>query len=254
MKTVTGKQRELQQRDDLFLQLAQEMLLNEGYHGLTMSRIAEAARFSKGTVYARFACKEELVAELGFRCSRKRLDMIERSVGFSGKPRERMVALGEATEHFFRLFPDELRVMHIIDAEAVLEKVPGEQRTRMKSADLRVFEIMASIIEDAMQCGDLVLPSRSSPAELCLALWALVDGGASAVLGGLPLSHLGIGDAYGAIARACHLLMDGAGWHPLSTEWQYSAVARQIRETILYDEARLVSDRLANEHPLAETS
>ncbi|MBX7255956.1 MAG: TetR/AcrR family transcriptional regulator [Candidatus Hydrogenedentes bacterium] len=247
MTTVSGKQRELRQRDDLFLRLAQAMLLSDGYHGLTMSRIAEAARFSKGTVYARFACKEELVAELGFRCTQKRLEMIERCVQFPGRPRERMVALGEATEHFFRLYPDELRVIHIIDAEAVLEKVSEEQRARMKSADLRVFEIMSSIIVDAVDCGDLVLPARSSPAELCFALWGLVDGGASAVLGGLPLSHLGISDSYGAIARGCHLLMDGSGWHPLSSEWQYSTVARQIREAVLSDEARQVSSRLARQ-------
>jgi len=239
---ANGKQREIELRDELFLRVGRELLLEDGYHGLTMARIAAITQFSKGTLYNRFTCKEDLVVELACRCREQRLSMLDRAVNFDGRPRERMVAIGEAAEHFARLYPENIRVLHIIGAEAVLEKVPEAQRSRLKTYDEHVFSLMAALIDEAIQHGDLVLPPRGTVRDICFALWALVDGGASAVLGGLPLSALGISDSFGAIARGCHYLMDGIGWKPLSTELNYSQVGKKIRETLLADESRRVSE------------
>ena len=48
------------------------MLLEKGYLGLTMDRIADEAEYSKGTIYQHFTCKEEIVAALGIRSAKKR--------------------------------------------------------------------------------------------------------------------------------------------------------------------------------------
>ena len=71
------------------------------------------------------------------------------------------------------------------------------------------------------------------------------------MLGGLPLSALGITDSFGAIARGCHYLMDGIGWKPLSTELNYSQVGKKIRETLLADEAKRVSELESVQNSLA---
>lgn len=248
--SVSGKQSEILHRDTLFLRVAQQLLLSEGYHALTMGKIAELTRFSKGTVYNRFTCKEELVCELGRRCREVRLEMIERAAGFEGRPRERMVALGEGAEHFARLYPEYVRVLHVIDAEAVLEKVPDDLRASLREYDTRLFNLMGMIVRDAIQSGDLRLPPRSTPDEISFALWAVFEGGSAATLGGLALVELGIPDAYGAIARACHLFMDGCGWQPLSSVCNYSETARRVRETLLPEESRA----LLASHPGASVS
>ena len=49
------------------LETARRLLLEIGYNGLTMERIAEAAEYSKGTIYNHFPCKEEIIAELAAR-------------------------------------------------------------------------------------------------------------------------------------------------------------------------------------------
>ena len=61
---LTGKQRELAQRDELFLQVARDLLLEGGYHGLTMAAIAKTTGFAKATLYQRFESKDALVVEL----------------------------------------------------------------------------------------------------------------------------------------------------------------------------------------------
>ncbi|MBI2423423.1 MAG: TetR/AcrR family transcriptional regulator [Candidatus Hydrogenedentes bacterium] len=239
---ITGKQRELQQRDELFLRVAQDLLLEDGYHGLTMARVADMTRFSKGTVYNRFSCKEEIVVELGSQCRELRYTMLERAAHYHGRPRERMVALGEAAEHFERLYPEKMRVLSIIDAEAILEKVPEELRKHIKSFEIRAFNLAVGVVHDAIAEGDLVLPARSSAPELSFALWCVFDSGAASLISGFPYSETGMDDPYGAIARGCHLLMDGAGWRPLTAEWDYSATARHIRDTLFAEEARLLSE------------
>ena len=242
---LTGKQREIQQRDTLFLQVARDLLLEEGYHGLTMERVAKITQFSKGTVYNRFACKEDMVVELGRRCREERVAMLERALTFEGRPRERMVALGEGAEHFSKLFPNHVRVLAIINAEAILEKVGEEQRARMKAYDARVMQGLTEIVQAAVACGDLALPPRSTPQEISFALWALVDGASAAFLGGAPLAEAGIGDVYSAISRGCHMLMDGCGWRPLSTEWNYSETSLRIKASIFQEEARAWDERQA---------
>lgn len=234
---LSGKQREILQRDALFLSVAEELLLEDGYHALTMGRVAERTRFSKGTVYNRFTCKEELVVALGCRCAEQRLSLLERAVQFDGRTRERMVALGEAAELFARRYPNSVRVLHLIDAEAILEKVPEDLRQRMRRYNARLFELMLNLAQEASAVGDLHLPARSTPGELCFALCALVDGGAALILGGMPLSDQGLADPFGAIGRGCHLLMDGCGWQPLYRDFNYSESARRIRETLFGETA-----------------
>lgn len=86
MGAPTRKKHELRKREELFLQVARRLLLERGFHGLTMDRIAEETGYSKGTIYLHFGCKEELLLELGKRSRRERLDFITRSVTFKGRP------------------------------------------------------------------------------------------------------------------------------------------------------------------------
>jgi len=54
---VTGKQKELNARQAYFKQVAREILLREGYQGLTINRVAEVTGFSRGTVYQFFGSR-----------------------------------------------------------------------------------------------------------------------------------------------------------------------------------------------------
>jgi len=231
-QTLTGKQREIRLRDAQFIEAAQGILLRDGYHGLTMAQVAAATGFSKGTVYNHFSCKEELVVALGSRLRGERLALMERAISVPGRPRERMVAIGESAEHFARTNPSGVRVLNLIYAEAILEKVSDEQREALLDFDARALNFMVAIVEEAIAAGDLTLPPRTTPQELSFALWALVDGGAAAAVSGIPLEKVGIPDAYAAIGRGGHMLMDGAGWRPLTTEWNYSETSKRIKAAV----------------------
>ena len=89
-------QTEIRQREESILSAARAVLLERGYFGLTMERVASVSACPKGTMYQHFGCKEDLLVALAVACAGARLEMMERAAAHSCPSRERVVALGEA--------------------------------------------------------------------------------------------------------------------------------------------------------------
>ncbi|MCP4644006.1 MAG: TetR/AcrR family transcriptional regulator [bacterium] len=229
---LSGKQREILERDERFLDLARQIFLDEGFHAVTVGRIARITGFSKGTLYQRFAGKEELMVELALRCRRQLVDMMQQVSQIEGRPRERMVAIGEGIERYSRLSADNMRIMSVIDEQTVRDRVPVEQLDHLKQLGLEFFEVLAGIVRDAVDCGDLVLPKGMTAASMSFSLWALVDGWAHAARGAAPLEELGMHDSVQDILRSAQYLMDGYGWQPLYHEWDYSKVTKRVAQIL----------------------
>ena len=247
MVNLTRKQRELLRREDLILNVTRELLLDLGYHGLTMERIAEAMEYSKGTIYQHFPCKEEVLTELGTRILQTRLEMFRRAARFDGRTRERMVAIGEAGEIFVRLRADDFRILQIMKAEVITRKVSEECLLKMKDAEYAVLILMNGIIREAIAQGDLVLPPHRSVEEMTFGLWALTDGGYGNVVRGMPLGEIGIKEPFRSVMNVCEVLGDGYGWRPLTSEWDYEATRARIRATLFPVEMRELERRQLDE-------
>lgn len=240
MAILTRKQREKRDREEQFLEIARRILIAGGYHGLTMDRIADASEYSKGTIYHHFTCKEEVIIALARRALERRLNMMERGATFSGRPRERMVAIGEAVELFARLNAQDARIFQIINAEAIIQKASAESFSAMKNAVFRGFHIMVGVIRDAIACGDVTPPPGVRPEDMTFALWALTDGGYTAASGWIPFHEVGIGAPFATAMQNCHVLGDGYGWKPLSSEWDYEATLRRVRAELFPEESAKV--------------
>ena len=243
---MKGKQKEIKAREAHFIRVAREILLREGYQGVSISRVAEATGFSKGTVYQRFGSKEELITALGIECRAKLLEITQKAASFPGRPRERILAIGEMMAFYSKYHADDQRILKLIDAETILEKVPESQQEKMKGYDVQVFQTLVGVIQDAISAGDLVLREDSTAQGLAFAFWAMMDGCFAASMGGAPLEEAGIADPTAEVVRNGHYLMDGYGCRPLSHEWDYEATTRRVRAFLLsepVDDARLVAAR-----------
>lgn len=241
MLRLTRKQRELVERETLILDVTRDLLLDLGYHGLTMDRIAEAMEYSKGTVYQHFPCKEEVLTELALRINERRFALFERAVTFEGRPRERVAAIGEAVSLFAHLSADDLRILGIINSEVVIQKVSQPRQERVNGLTLRAMGILAGIVRDAIAKGDLALPEGVVPEDLAFGLWSLTEGGFASIVQGAPLAEVGVGNAFFSVMKNCEILLDGYGWRPLSTEWDFAETRERIRREIFDDEAARVA-------------
>ncbi|MCP4641677.1 MAG: TetR/AcrR family transcriptional regulator [bacterium] len=240
METTVRKRRERDAREALLLDAGRKLLLKGGYHGLTMARVAEATSYSKGTVYHHFSCKEELIIALAARSYEKQRDLVDRAALFKGRPRERMVAVGEATAIFARLYPDDARIFQVVNGEAITQKASEEALRRLRDGAHHNLNVMHGILRDAVVQGDLTLRDNVPPEELVFHFWLLGEAGKAASSSWMPPQEMGIDDAFGSIMHTGTVLGDGYGWRPLSTEWDYAATLARVREEVFPRECRRI--------------
>ena len=138
--TLTRKQREIQEREDLILQTARDMLLERGYLGLTMDRIADAIEYSKGTVYHHFSSKGDVIVALAAKANNTRGELFERAVAFSGRSLERVMGVGIAVDLFGGLYPSWLRAEQIIHASSVSKKAGDDRMRALYMNENRCFQ------------------------------------------------------------------------------------------------------------------
>lgn len=175
MTELSERQLAIQKREAEILGAARDVLLERGYFGLTMERVAEAGACPKGTMYQRFACKEDLLVALAFRSVEKRVAMMVRGASYPGLSRERVLALGEAVSLFTRRYPDDAEILYAATGP-VREKASPRRLLQLTDMEQRMIGILRGILEDARAEGNLVCPSDEMLREMTFGIWALVDG------------------------------------------------------------------------------
>jgi AcrR family transcriptional regulator len=228
MQTSTRKQREIQQREELLLEVAQTMLLERGYLGLTMDRIATATGYSKGTIYQHFTNKEDLLVGIMVQGGARRVDFFERAATLRGPTRERITAIGVAVELFAILHPEFGQAEKVVKAASIRAKASEKRMQALESCENRCVSITAGIVRDAVASGDLELRDGDTPEGLVFGLWALHDGAFAIEAMGIPLDRLGIAPPLEALRRAAAVYLDGWGWRPHSHEYDDAAVRARI--------------------------
>ncbi|MEV5339372.1 helix-turn-helix domain-containing protein [Streptomyces sp. NPDC052676] len=73
MRTSQRKAQEVAERDQALVRLALDMISRDGFHNLTLGKLAQEAGYSKGTVYGHFTCREDLLIELSAESARRQL-------------------------------------------------------------------------------------------------------------------------------------------------------------------------------------
>lgn len=235
---MSRKQREILEREALILEVARKMLIDRGYLGVTMDRIAQEIEYSKGTVYQHFSSKEDVLVALAGETTRTRADLFKRAAAFNGRPRERMSAIGVADELFVRLYPQHWHAEQIIRAASIQSKATRDRLAKLESTEAECFGAVSGIITDAIGCGDLVPEGHGLTETLAYGLWALSFGSHFIAASNPNLGSMGMDDENAILDRNHNALLDGYGWHPLSTEHDYIAVQDRIRREVFPEESR----------------
>ena len=236
MATLTRKQKEMQEREEAILALARGMLVERGYLGLSMEAIAAELGYSKGTIYNHFPCKEEIIIALAIQTTGKRSDMFQRAAAYSGMPRERLVAIGAASELFVRLNPDHFGVEQLIRSSSIWEKTSEKRRRSMHASESRCIGIVAGIVRDAIANGHLELTEEVTPEDLVFGLWSLTFGAYSIIATSDALEDHGVGDPYEAVRRNVNMVLDGYGWSPVSTKHDYMGLFERLAKEVFPNE------------------
>ncbi|QDU86711.1 Bacterial regulatory protein, tetR family [Pirellulimonas nuda] len=232
MVAETRKQREIRRREEQILCIARRHLCEAGYLGLSMDRIAEEIEYSKGTVYQHFRNKEEILLALANAALETRTKMFQRAAQSTGGPRVRMAAVGAAAEAFLEQFPHFFIVEQIVRATSIWEKTSADRRQLMQHCESRCMEIIGGIVRDAVACGDLRISPGGSPEDIVFGLWSINWGAQTIMRSSDSLPEIGLPDPLGALRRNQNAMLDGHGWRPFSTEYDFNAYMDQVKQEL----------------------
>jgi AcrR family transcriptional regulator len=241
MKKLSGKQRQVRERDRLFVRAAWELLVSEGYDNFSLERVAELSGWSTRTVYLRFGSKLGLLTPIGLECRKLFLSVASQAAAMPGRPRERLLALAEGMVHYARNYPDNFRVLRIVESEASLAPEGDEVLARFAEYDNETFRLISSIVQAGIAAGDLVLEEGETIENISFGFWALVDGAFNVLTGRTPLRGVKLSEPFEEILRNGHRLADGLGWRPLLKEWDYAATSARVRAAL--DAAKTEADK-----------
>jgi hypothetical protein len=148
---------------------------------------------------------------------------------YPGGTRTRLLASLVAYEFYAQSRPDEFRLLLALVSGPLSHRASPEHWHKLEQAQDQLFQVLRELFVEAREAGDLPeLPMEKDP--LSFGLWSLVFG--SYVLGHADPSlcqNVGISSLENHLHRMVHLVLDGAGWRPLSTECDYEALTGDIR-------------------------
>ncbi len=186
--------------------------------------------------------KNIMLAEGTLKSLSKQLELFERAAGFNGRPREKVVALGEAEELYFRLYPHHYRALQTIRIASQLGRIADTRKDPIHKCESRLISLLMNIILEALNNGDLRLRGEQRPTELVFTIWSLAFGARALMDTGVATRQLGIADGFRVVRDATELLLDALGWEPLSPEWDYEKIRQRIRDELFATEWEQVRD------------
>lgn len=93
--TPSLKERQRQEREQMILRAASELLAERGYHDMSLEEIATRVGIAKGTIYLHFASKDDLVIALLKQGFNYYLQALDDALDRTGTPREKLMAVIE---------------------------------------------------------------------------------------------------------------------------------------------------------------
>ena len=215
--------RELDRRRSAIRAVARGLLGREGIAGFTMERVADEAGYARTAIYRYVSSKEDLMVELAIESLDLRVALYRRAVEMEGRPRERIVAFGEVT---CLLYPRHVLPQVFAVAHAVRDQTSDELRARLAALEAEDADLNRGVAFDAVERGDLTLSLGLTLEETLFGVSALSQGIFQRI--GSPPSMPGVGDPRVVLRRIGGRLLDGIGWRPLSSEWDYRATMARI--------------------------
>ncbi|MCD0459769.1 TetR/AcrR family transcriptional regulator [Roseiconus lacunae] len=231
-QTLTPKQAEIRNREAKIIELARPMVARGGLAGLSMEAIAREMSYAKGTIYNHFSCKEEILLALAIGANNKRLELFVNAVEAMETPRDKISAIGVACQEFRIRFEDLFFIDSLVRHSTVWEKASEQRREAMAMCEQYCMSVVAGVGQEAVQCGDLVVADATPVEDIMFGLWSLTYGG-MIIDGSSPgLDSVGVQDAFVAIRRNCHALMDGYRWRPLYEPVRDRKLIDQVRDRL----------------------
>jgi AcrR family transcriptional regulator len=146
------KERQRREREKLILQVAEEVILEKGYHEASMDEIAARVGVAKGTVYLHFPGKEEMVGAIFERGMVTFLEGIEAVIADKTSNRAKLEAF--LCFMYTGFFTKRTQLMSTIFNNGELHRIFAEKSGYMQEMKDRLMALVTTIIDAGKQAGE----------------------------------------------------------------------------------------------------
>jgi len=243
---ATPRSKARQLREQELLLLAQQILRQEGFAGLTMDRLTALSDVSKGTLYNHFSSKEDVLTALSVDSLQRLRQLFQQAVSFAGHSRERALALHHAYHLFSAAEPTLFLCLLSAATPGVMEKSSPQRLLLRQQLEIDLLAQCQTVLADAVADGSLTLPAGIALEQWSFIHWAMAFG-CNALF--VPLRQLGLFAGLEASQVSIHsinLLFDGMGWQPLSTAWDYQSSWQRIGQMFNQDQINTPHSQFCN--------
>lgn len=242
MDTQQSKKQAILKREQQILKLSRKMVVESGYHGLSLDTLSSELGVSRGTIYNHFTCKEEILLALVIETMDRRREMFQHAAAFPGPPRVRIAAIGVAAEIFVRLYPDHFLVEQIVKSDSIWDKTSAERQSKMKICQVQCVGICGGIVRDGVAQGHLLLQNGATAEAVVFGLWSMAEGAYSIIATSDAMSDLGITEPFMAVRDNWHRMLDGYRWEPLASDFDYPTAMKEMAKELFPKEFQMIAD------------
>ncbi|MDD1782544.1 TetR/AcrR family transcriptional regulator [Enterovibrio sp. ZSDZ35] len=239
--TLSRKQIAVKAREKELLDIARSVVAREGFAQLTMDKVAAASPYSKGTVYNHFNSKEDLIAALAIEALSRELPMFKRALDFNGTSREKCIAMHAGYFVFSQLEPILAMCALVSRTPAVTEKSAPSRLQKLDQLEEIAVAIGDAFVQAGLDAGDLTMREGVSKDNVVFANWAMGFGTNALVNNAQHSSCITRQLNTNVVLLNINLLLDGLGWQPLSTEFDYQETWNRAQRELFSEEIALLN-------------
>lgn len=232
-------------REEELVDLAIDIIHELGFAGFTLEKLTARSAYSKGTIYNHFSSREDCISSLCTKAITSILHLFEKASTFDGSMREKALAVHYAYQLYARLEPTLFLVILSSKAPGVRDKTSIARCEQMDELEHRINHFSDSMFQIAIDQGCLKNPNITVE-TMSFANWAMSFGTnalASSAEDAVAVSRL---DSSSILLNNINILLDGMGWQPLSTEWDYQKTWQRLGTELFAEELALLKEKLAN--------
>lgn len=169
MSTKERKQKEKENRKEVILKAAENVMTEHGLYGLSIEAIAEQTQLAKGTIYLYFKSKEEILSTLTIKARNKLFIEFELIENQNISSYEQLISIIKMNYTFYKQFPLYYDLVSLYEANH--KAVETEE---MYISSQNITNLVYRIAEKAKVEG--FLNSNINPLHLTMSLWGMTVG------------------------------------------------------------------------------
>ncbi len=243
-KVYANKKQAIESREAQLLEIAAEILLEEGFAAMSMERLAEELKTAKGTIYNHFPNREEIILAIAVQAIKKRHSLFDTASLAQRPSRERMMAVLVACEIYVTHYQRFFRVENLVRHAAIWERCSESRRALLQKQEERCMSLVSSIVRGGIANGDLQLRDGVSPEEMTLSLWALIYGSYLIDDTSPSLEELGVRSVHRSVRIGVIRFLDGYQWKPICADAHCENLYEEICREVFPEEPAIVAFHL----------